>query len=345
MNVQTSAKWTSLHLVLAVIASALIAGCDRGDVKTVGPGKSTGNAKLRIGMCPKLIGISYFTACEQGAKEAAGELGLELDYDGPATASTDGQVGFIDKWVAQGYDAIAVAPNDPELVAPALARARAAGVTVLTFDADANPTASGRQTFVNQAPVEGIGRALVDVMAAGIGGKGKVVIITGSLTAPNQNAWMAVMKPYMAQTYPEMELIDTLAGEEDQALAVRLTRDLINSQPDLKGVWGITSVALPGAAKAVHDAGKSGQIYVTGLSLPNVMREYVLEGTVEKFILWNVPDLGYLTIYAARALCEGKLTPGAHTFGRLKDIQVTDGETLLGQPFIFDKGNIGQFDF
>jgi ABC-type sugar transport system substrate-binding protein len=103
-------------------------------------------------------------------------------------------------------------------------------------------------------------------------------------------------------------------------------------------VWGITSVSLPGAAEAVRQAAKSGQIYVTGLSLPNTMRSYVKDGTVPKFVLWNPVDLGYLTVQVGKQLAEGSLPPGPHDFGRLKNIHVSEGEVLLGPPLVFARG-------
>lgn len=324
--------------MVSLFLAALAAGCTAG-------ADADPNAPPRMGLMPKLMGISYFTASAKGAREAADELGIELDYDGPAVDSAGEQVKIIDRWIAQGYDMIAVAPNDPELIAPALARAREAGITVLTWDADANPTTSRRETFVNQAPIDEIGETLVDILGEAVGGEGKVVIITGSATAPNQNAWMKVMRRRIAEKYPRLELLETLVSDEDQAKAYRLARDVINAHPDLRGIWGITTMALPGAAKAVRDAGKSGQIQVTGTSLPNTMREYVEDGTVERFVLWSPVDLGYLTVHAARLLRDGKLTPGEQSIGRLHGVRVSAGEVLLGPPKVFDRENIGQFDF
>ncbi|HEX3725287.1 MAG TPA: substrate-binding domain-containing protein [Pirellulales bacterium] len=320
---------------LLAFACAAMIGC--GDRRAPG--------KLRMGLMPKLIGISYFKASETGAREAAAELGVELDYDGPTVDSAEEQVKMIDRWIAQGHDIIAVAANDPELVAPALRRAHQAGITVLTWDADANAKASERETFVNQAPVAEIGATLVDVLGEGVGGVGKTVIVTGSATSPNQNAWIEAMQARIAEKYPQLELLETLVSDEDQAKAYRLTRDVINAHPDLKGIWGITSVSLPGAAKAVRDAGKSGQIFVTGLSLPNTMRSYMTDGTVEKFVLWSPVDVGYLTVHVGKLLRDKKLAPGQQTIGRLNDIRVTSGEVLLGPPMIFDAKNIDAYDF
>ena len=149
----------------------------------------------------------------------------------------------------------------------------------------------------------------------------------------------------LAERYPKITLLETLVSDEDQGKAAQLSRDVLAAHPDLKGIWGITSMALPGAAKAVRDAGRSGQVIVTGLGLPNAMREYVKDGPVPKFVLWNAEDLGYLTVHVGARLARGELPPGRHDFGRLKQIEVTGSEVILGPPVVFDKANIDQFDF
>ncbi len=102
---------------------------------------------------------------------------------------------------------------------------------------------------------------------------------------------------------------------------------------------------LPAAAEAVHQAGRSGHVYVTGLGLPSVVKPYVQDGTIEKFVLWNPVDLGYLTVQVAKRLVEKALAPGSEDFGRLHNIQVTEDEVILGQPLVFDRSNINQYDF
>ena len=79
------------------------------------------------------------------------------------------------------------------------------------------------------------------------------------------------------------------------------------------------------------------------------MRDYVTDGTVTAFALWNPADLGYLAAYAAKALIEGEITGKAgDTFeaGRLGDYEVGEnGTVLLGDPYTFNAENIGEFDF
>ena len=88
---------------------------------------------------------------------------------------------------------------------------------------------------------------------------------------------------------------------------------------------------------------------LTGLGTPNQMREYVDNGTVESFALWNPGDLGALATYAAAALAGGDISgEEGDTFeaGDLGEFEVgADGVVLLGEPFVFDADNIGDFDF
>ncbi len=88
---------------------------------------------------------------------------------------------------------------------------------------------------------------------------------------------------------------------------------------------------------------------LTGLGTPDQMREYVKDGTVTAFALWNPEDLGYLAAYAAKALVDGDIT-GAEgdtfTAGKLGDYTVgADATVLLGDPYVFDKSNIDDFHF
>ena len=296
----------------------------------------------KIAIMPKLVGIPYFNACEEGVKEAAKELGLTVEYSGPMTNDVAKQSEMIDVWIARGFNVIAVAPNDPDAIAPVLRKARQRGIKVIAWDADS--AENSRDFFINQATYDDIGRTLIEVMAEGIGGKGETAIITGSLTAQNQNIWIERMREHMKK-YPEMEIVDIRASEEDQQMAFERSQDVMKAYPNLKGLFGITSVSLPGAAEAVEQTGNADEVFVTGLSLPGQMREYIKSGDCKKFVLWNPVDLGYLTVYAAKYLYEDSLKPGTVEAGRLGSVTVLEDEVLLGEPLVFDENNIDDFDF
>jgi ABC-type sugar transport system substrate-binding protein len=326
-------------LAVSVPIAALI-GCSG----STGDG---GGEQLRIGFMPKLVGIPYFNACKRGAEQAAEELNIKLTYNGPNEADANRQNDLLNEWVHSGdYDCICVACNDPDLVAPALRAARKQGIVVITYDADSKPDA--REFFVNQATYEAVAHAMVDALADELEpkGTGKVAILTSSVTAPNQSQWARRIKEYVPKRYPRMELIGETEHGEDRNLGITKAKALIQATPDLKGIIGLTSVAVPAAAEAVRQEGKKGQIKVSGVSTPKDMSEYVKDGTVKTVILWNPVDLGYLAVQVAARVKRGPMpADGKLDFGRLKGIAVHDHEVLLGQPLRFTRDNIDQFDF
>lgn len=345
-RVSDSGKW--MMWAIALIAGLLLAGCsgDKGSATTSSGGDGKGKS-IKVAMLPKKKGVPYFTSCSEGAMEAAKELGnVELIYDGPTSGDAADAVKLVDQWTAQGVDVIAVSPNDPAVLGPAMKKAREAGIHVITWDADAAPDA--REFMVNQATAQEIGYALVDTMAKDLGGdgaSGEVAIVTASLTAANQNEWIKYMKERLPK-YPGLKLVGIKPSNEDQKLAFSVTQDMMKAYPNLKGVFAISSVAFPGASEAVKQAGKQGQVLVTGLSTPNDMRSYVKEGTVKSVVLWNTKDLGYLTVYAARALVDGELKKDSKLkAGRLGEKEVRGDNVLLGAILTFTKDNIDEFDF
>ncbi len=341
--------------MLSVVA--LMSGCGAApeQAASTAPGapateSSTGEQRtLKVGVMPKLMGIDFFIATEKGAREAAKDLGVEITYDGPATNDVNAQSQMIETWIAKKYDVIAVAPNDPEAIAPVLAEARAKGITVISWDADSKSDA--RDFFVNQCTPDSVAKALMDVVAEGAGQDAKYLIITGSLTAANQNIWMAEMDTYRQTAYPGMTNVSPTpkASEEDRALAMQVMTDSLKAYPDMNAVLAITSVALPGAAEALRNAGPEvyNRVTLTGLSTPKMMKEYVKQGVVRKFVLWNAVDLGYLAVQAGVAAARGELTQESTRLeaGRLGEVEVRNGEVILGPPIVFDADNIDNYDF
>ena len=307
---------------------------------------SAGEKEITVCLLPKIKGIAYFSSCANGAREAAKELGnINLIYDGPTDGDARKQAEMIESWTVDGVDVICVSPNAPDVIAPALKDAQANGVKVLTWDADSR--AETRSFFVNQATSQAIGEGLVQAMIDDLGPdtEGDVVIISSDATSDNQNSWIEVMKPAIEKTKLKLQTIKYPG--ENAANALADAQDVIKKYPNLKGIFGISSVSFPGAAEAVEQAGKSGEILVTGLSTPNDIKRFVKNGTVKTVVLWNTVDLGYLTVYAADALARGSLNPGDTSFaaGRLGTVTIAGDNLLLGDILRFRSENIDNFDF
>jgi rhamnose transport system permease protein len=315
-----------------------------GSAGTRSASQATSEHKTIIAMMPKAKGDPYFISCRQGAEDAAKELGVELLWDGPTDLDPARQNEVIEAWITIGVDVIAVSVENEVAVSTVLHKAREKGIKVVTWDADAQKDA--RDFFINQATPQGIGYTLTDEAARILNNKGEFAIITASLSAANQNEWIKHIKARLAEKYPDMKLVAIQPSDGDRDRAFAETQTVLKVYPKVKLIMAIAAPAVPGAAEAVKQSGRA-DVKVTGLSLPNMCKPYVHDGIIESIVLWNTLDLGYLTVYASRALSGGQLKRGDQNVaaGRLGRIEVQNDEVRLGAPFIFNKTNIDGFNF
>ena len=336
----------STLVALALSGAMLLTACGGSESDTASAGEGGGEATT-VTFLPKNLGNPYFDTSDAGGKEAVEEFGGTFEEVGPQEASPDAQVQYINTAAQQGVSALVVSANDPKAICDAINEAQDAGTKVVTFDSD---TSEGcRDLYVNQASAEGIAKSQVDLIAEQIGGAGKVAILSASANATNQNAWIELMEQEIAENHPDIELVDTVYGDDYDQTSFDKTAALLQSHPDLKGIISPTTVGIAAAARYLSDSSAKGKVALTGLGTPNQMREYVEDGTVEAFALWNPGDLGYLAAYAAKALVDGDIEGKAgDTFeaGRLGEYTVEEGgSVLLGDPFVFNAENIADFDF
>jgi rhamnose transport system permease protein len=94
-----------------------------------------------IAMMPKAKGDPYFVSCRAGAEEAAREANVELIWDGPTGLDPAKQNEVVEGWITRQVDAIAVSVENQAGISTVLRKARAHGIKVLTWDADAAPDA------------------------------------------------------------------------------------------------------------------------------------------------------------------------------------------------------------
>jgi rhamnose transport system permease protein len=332
---------TNVWLVRSIAGGP--AGAPTAPGSSARPAPANGKRPV-IAMMPKAKGDPYFVSCRVGAEEAAKELGVELIWDGPTGLDAARQNEVIENWITRGVDVIAVAVENRAGISTVLRKARQRGIKVLTWDADAEPDA--RDFFVNQATSEGIGNTLTDEAARLLGGKGEFAILTGALSAANQNEWISFIKKRVAEQHRGLTLSTIRPTDDDRDKAFSETQTILRVHPNTKLVMAISAPAVPGAAEAVRQAARK-DVFVIGLSLPNINKPYVHSDVVQTVVLWNTRDLGYLTIHAGLQMLDGKLAAGAQSMqgGRLGQLQIRGSEIILGPPLKFTKANIDQFDF
>ena len=328
----------------ALAASALVLG--------VSPAANAAGS-LKVAHIPKLGTIGYFQAADKGVQRACKELKATCAYRGPAEITAASQVKEINAAVQRGDNVILVAANDTNALCPALKAAQKKGVTVVAYDSDVKGTC--RSVFVNQASSQGIGDALADDAAALAGGKGDIAVLSTTPTATNQNVWIEFMNKRLAAKYPDIKVVATVYGNDQPEPSTTETQGLLQKYPNLKVIVAPTSIGIVAAAKYVDSSASKGKVFVTGLGLPNDMKQYVKSGTAHA-ALWDVQNFGYVSVYVANAIRNQKAsTKVGATFKSgpgdkgLKSRTVIKGavgnELVLGPALIFTKDNIDNYNF
>jgi len=326
-------KKQNTFLLAAVVAAAFIA--------------QPALAADKIALVVKSLGNGFFDAANQGAQEAAKELkDVEIIYTGPAKATAEGQIEIINSLVAQNVKAIVISANDPDALVPALKKAMARGIKVISFDSGVKK--DGRMMHLNPSSNALIGEKLVKMTQDAIGAKGEIAVLSATAQATNQNIWIDEMKKVLGQpAYSGLKLVSVVYGDDQTDKSYREAQGLFKSYPNLKAIVAPTTVGVAAAAKAVQDEKKVGTLFVTGLGLPSEMAGHVKSGAVKSFAIWNPIDLGYSSIMAAHQFVTGKVKGAAGekvSLGRVGTVTLDgNGEAAMSEPFTYDAGNVDKF--
>ena len=298
----------------------------------------------RIALVVKALGIGFFEAAAKGGEEAAAEIGgVELIYTGPTDTTAEGQIEVINSLIAQKVDAIAVSANDQDALVPSLKKAMQRGIKVISWDSGV--AKDGRMLHLNPSSNALIGNMIIKLAADHLPDGGDVAVLSASATATNQNIWIEEMNKVKDQ-YNGINVVATVYGDDLADKSYREAEGLMKSHPDLKAIIAPTSVGIVAAAQAVSDAGKAGEINVTGLGLPSEMAGHIDSGASKSFAIWNPIDLGYSAVMLANSLIEGaEAKPGAEiSMGRMGTLTLDDNnEGAMADPFVYDSSNINNF--
>lgn len=325
--------------VLSCLALVVAAGCGDDDDDTAASDEASSDdsasgeaVTIDAGddmssiLLPKCTGIAVFDQANEGAQEAAEELGTEEpEFLGPSTCEDPtGQIETMTNAATQGVDAVMISNNAGEQIQSGVDAATDADVSVVSWDSPI-PSGEGESLFVAQVDFDETGVVMAD-MALEILGEdgGTFAILSASPDAANQNAWIEALGTALEdEQYASLELVDTVYGNDDADESYDQALALVDSHPDLELIMAPTTVGIAAAAKAMTDEGLCDTVKVSGLGLPEEMKAYTESGCAPQFALWSFVDLGYLTYYATYGIATGQ-------------IEAADGQT-------FTAGRMGEY--
>jgi simple sugar transport system substrate-binding protein len=257
-----------------------------------------------IGIVVKIGGIPWFNAMDAGIRKRADQLGVKAFMVGPTSADPALQVRAIEDLIAQHVDVIGVVPNDAKVLEPVLQRARAAGIKVITHE---SPNQENADWDFELASVKGFGEAYGKRLATARGGKGEYAVFVGSLTVPLHNAWADAAIAYLKANDPDMKLVGDRYGVAENVDASRQTAlDLMRAHPDLKGILAFGSQGPIGAARAVDETHKKGQVVVLGPFSPGQGKRLVHDGILTGGYMWNPELAGEVFVTLGTMVAKGE---------------------------------------
>lgn len=269
---------------------------------------------LSIVFIPKVV-HPWYEVVAAGATKAAEELktegiNVEVVWDSPPQADVADHNRRIETNIGRKPDGLAVSCLDPATNVQLLGEAVNAGVNLITFDT----FCSDDFDFVGHKGDYQDGADLAKFLAEKIGEEGKVGILAGSLTATNHAARVKGFKETIAN-YPNIQVVFEQPDDDNLEKAVSLTENALQANPDLKGIFGANASNPIGAARAVKNAGKAGEVVIVGMDdLPETL-EFIKEGVIAGVKAQRQWEIGYWAVKYLVAKNQNHTIPHEHATG------------------------------
>jgi len=220
--------------------------------------------------------VPFWADHRKGLDDAAKALGVKTTFTGPLDFDTAGQARQLDEIVARNPAGLLIFPGDAAALAGGIDRAVDAGIPVAMIIGDVPQ--SKRSVYLGISNFEA-GMVGGEMLAQAIGGKGKVLL--GTFPAPAVLERVEGYKAVFKDKYPEIEVVDVVNDKADPSYAPTAYAQAIQAHPDVAGIGGTDGDSGKGAALAVNEAGKKGEIRIVAMDRNPDMLPFIEDGTIE----------------------------------------------------------------
>lgn len=266
---------------------------------------SSGGAsdKPKIAIVSKGFQQEFWQSVKKGAEQEAAKEGATITFEGPDTESdVEQQINMLTNAITSHPDALGFAALDSKAAAPLLEQAKSENIPVIAFDSgvDSDIPLTTAATDNKAAAAEAAKH-----MAQLIGGKGKVAMVVHDQTSlsgiDRRDGFIAWMK----QNAPGIQLLPVQYGGGDQAKSADITKSIIQSNPDIKGIYGSNEGSAIGVVQGVKESGKKG-ITVVGFDSGQAQIDAINSGLEAGAITQDPMAIGQQVVKAAMEAINGK---------------------------------------
>ncbi|MBW3628424.1 MAG: sugar ABC transporter substrate-binding protein [Gemmatimonadetes bacterium] len=298
-------KWYPLLAILGTLAAA---GCGSSEGED-----AAGEGKPRIALIMKSLANEFFVTMADGAREhqRANAARYDLVVNGIKDENDlTQQVALVEQMLASGVDAIVIAPADSRALVPVLKKAHDAGVVVINIDNKLDEQTLERAgveiPFVgpdNRAGARMVGEALAKHLRPG----DPVAILEGIPTAFNAQQRRLGFEDAMRAA--GMKIVAVQSAQWEQSRANTVASAILREHPGLKAILASNDNMALGAASAIRQAGRDGEVAVVGFDNISAVRQMLQEGRVLATADQHADQLAVFGIEYALRMLDGEARP------------------------------------
>ena len=296
--------------IAAIAALAMCASLAACGTDTSTPDPTTGGsngAKPFISIVSKGFQHQFWQAVKSGAEARAQELGVDMEFIGPASESeVEAQMTMLDNALAKKPAAIGFAALDSKAAAGTLTKIKDAGIPVVAFDSgvDSDIPLTTAATD-NKAAAKEAAKHMCEL----IGNAGKVGLIVHDQVSKSgtdrRDGFLDGMKAYC----PDVTVLEPQYGGGDQAKSADIAKSIMAANPDLTGIFGSNEGSAIGALKGVEEASMSGKVVLIGFDSGKAQTDAIRAGTMNGAITQDPVGMGAAVIDAAVRAINGETLP------------------------------------
>jgi len=283
-------KALAIFLTLCLLLVAIVACAQEEAPAAQGTDSGPDRSDQLYIQVSALSALAYFYDHMMGMRMVGEELGVQTDYVGPADLDLTAMIAAFDQAIARNPQGIVVVGFDDSLN-PSIRRAMDEGIPVITVDADLPD--SGRLAFVGTGNVNAGrvgGEALIDI----IGTSGQVAI----MTMPGQSNLEERVQGYMEvfDRYPGIEVVQIVDTRSEPIVAAQAATTLMQQFPDLTAIVAVDSAGGSGAATAVREAGRAGDVVIFAMDRDAEVIQAIEEGVITASLAQQTALMPYYAV-------------------------------------------------
>lgn len=295
-------------VALGAAASMALAACSSGAPAASGSasGQASSGEKPYIAIVSKGFQHQFWQAVKKGAEDEAAKVGARVTFEGPASETeVESQMTMLTNAIAKKPDAIAFAALDSKAAAAPLSQIKAQKIPLVAFDSgvDSDIPVTTASTDNKAAAAEGAKH-----MCSLIGNAGKVAMVVHDQTSKSGTDRRDGFISGIKANCPNVQLLDPQYGGGDQAKSADIAKSIIQSNPDLKGIFGSNEGSAIGIVKGVQELNKTG-LAVVGFDSGKAQKDAITSGLMAGAITQNPVGMGAATVDAAMKAIKGESQP------------------------------------